>query len=58
MWVLLFAVMELANGVQGPIMWIMQKVTMIQGMRGVNEKILGIIKEGQKEIKERSFIVI
>ena len=48
----LFAVMELANGVQGPIMWIMQKVTMIQGMRGVNEKILGIIKEGQKEIKE------
>ena len=48
----LFAVMELANGVQGPIMWIMQKVTMIQGMRGVNEKILGIIKECQKEIKE------
>ena len=48
----LFAVMELANGVQGPIMWIMQKVTMIQGMHGVNEKILGIIKEGQKEIKE------
>lgn len=48
----LFAVMELANGVQGPIMWIIQKVTMIQGMCGVNEKILGIIKEGQKEIKE------
>lgn len=43
----LFAVVQLGNGIQGPIMWIMQKVTMIKGMSGVNEKILAIIKEGQ-----------
>lgn len=34
----LFAVVQLGNGIQGPIMWIMQKVTQIKGMSGVNEK--------------------
>ena len=50
----LFAVVQLGNGIQGPIMWIMQKVTMIKGMSGVNEKILAIIQEGQKESNERA----
>ena len=50
----LFAVVQLGNGIQGPIMWIMQKVTMIKGMNEVNEKILAIIQEGQKESNERA----
>ena len=50
----LFAVVQLGNGIQGPIMWIMQKVTMIKGMSEVNEKILAIIQEGQKESNERA----
>ncbi len=48
----LFAVVQLGNGIQGPIMWIMQKVTMIKGMSRVNEKILAIIKEGQMVNRE------
>lgn len=40
----LFAVVQLGNGIQGPIMWIMQKVTQIKGMSGVNEKIMALIK--------------
>ncbi len=43
----LFAVVQLGNGIQGPIMWIMQKVTQVKGMKGVNEKILGIIESGK-----------
>ncbi|MGL4337106.1 MAG: ABC transporter ATP-binding protein, partial [Turicibacter sp.] len=44
----LFAVVQLGNGIQGPIMWIMQKVTMIKGMKGVNEKLEVMIKKGEE----------
>lgn len=48
----LFAVVQLANGIQGPIMWIMQKVTQIKGMSGVNEKIMALIEVGKCESNE------
>lgn len=48
----LFAVVQLGNGIQGPIMWIMQKVTQIKGMKGVNEKILALIEEGKRPSDE------
>ena len=43
----LFAVVNLANGIQGPITWVVQKITMIKGMKGINEKLQDIIKEGE-----------
>ncbi|MTL24102.1 ATP-binding cassette domain-containing protein, partial [Turicibacter sanguinis] len=48
----LFAVVQLGNGIQGPIMWIMQKVTQIKGMSGVNEKIMALIEVGKRESNE------
>lgn len=48
----LFAVIQLGNGIQGPVMWIMQKVTQIKGMKGVNEKILTLIEEGKRPSDE------
>ncbi|WP_297633016.1 ABC transporter ATP-binding protein [uncultured Clostridium sp.] len=43
----LIAILNLGNGVSGPIMWIIQKATMIKGMSEVNEKLLTIIKQGE-----------
>ncbi|HAX72080.1 MAG TPA: ABC transporter ATP-binding protein [Firmicutes bacterium] len=49
----LFAVVQLGNGIQGPIMWIMQKVTLIKGMKGINAKLSDIIEVGRtQETKE------
>ncbi|MGL5415522.1 MAG: ABC transporter ATP-binding protein [Clostridium sp.] len=43
----LIAILNLGNGVSGPIMWIIQKATMIKGMSEVNLKLLNLIKEGK-----------
>jgi ABC-type multidrug transport system fused ATPase/permease subunit len=42
----LLAVVQLSNGIQGPIMWILEKVTLIKGMKSVNKKIINIVSEG------------
>ncbi|URZ09329.1 ABC transporter ATP-binding protein [Clostridium felsineum] len=41
----LLAVVQLGNGIQNPIMCIIQRVTMIRGMHSVNEKLVHIINE-------------
>ena len=46
----LFAVVQLANGICWPITWIVSKVTTIKGMKEVNSKLIGIIKENKKYI--------
>ncbi|WP_040413591.1 ABC transporter ATP-binding protein [Clostridium thermobutyricum] len=43
----LIAILNLGNGVSGPIMWIIQKATMIKGMSEVNKKLIKIIDEGK-----------
>lgn len=50
----LFAVVQLGNGLFGPIMWIVTKVTMIKGMKEVNSKLLKIINEGNIESDKKS----
>ena len=47
----LLAVLQLGNGIQGPIGWIIQKYSMIRGMKSINKRLLGIMEEGKK-IKE------
>lgn len=47
----LVAIMQLGNGINGPIMWIVQKVTQIKGMKGINEKLGKIIDSGKEESK-------
>ena len=44
----LFAVVNLANGVCWPIMWIVNKTTMIRGMKEVNNKLITIIEDSKK----------
>lgn len=44
----LFAVVNLANGVCWPIMWIVNKTTMIRGMKAVNNKLIDLIEESKK----------
>lgn len=44
----LFAVINLANGVFYPIMWIVNKTTMIRGMKEVNNKLITIIEYSNK----------
>ena len=44
----LFAVLQLGNGLFNPVMWIMNKVTMLKGMKEVNKKLIDIIKENEK----------
>lgn len=44
----LFAIVNLANGVSGPIMWIVKKLTMIRGMKSVNNKLIKISNENKK----------
>ena len=44
----LLAVVQLGNGIFGPIMWIMGKVTMIKGMKEVNNKLINIINESNR----------
>lgn len=46
----LLAVVQLGNGINGPIMWIMGKVTMIKGMKEVNNKLIKIINESNRDI--------
>lgn len=43
----LLAIVQLANGIQGPIMWVIQKVTVIKGMQGINKKLQDTIEEGK-----------
>lgn len=43
----LLAIVQLSNGIQGPIMWVIQKVTTINGMKGINKKLKDIIEEGK-----------
>lgn len=45
----LFAVVQLGNGLFGPIMWIVTKITMIKGMKEINNKLLEIIYEYKKD---------
>lgn len=45
----LFAVVQLGNGLFGPIMWIVTKVTMIKGMQEVNSKLIKIIEESKRQ---------
>lgn len=44
----LLAVVQLGNGIFGPIMWIVGKVTMIKGMKEVNNKLINIINESNR----------
>ena len=39
----LIAVIQLGNGIHGPIMWIIQRATQINGMKSVNKKLIDII---------------
>lgn len=44
----LFAIVNLANGICGPIIWIVNKMTMIRGMKSVNNKLIKISNENKK----------
>ena len=39
----LVAVIQLGNGIHGPIMWIIQRITQINGMKSVNKKLIDMI---------------
>lgn len=45
----LFAVVQLGNGLFGPIIWIVTKLTTVKGMKEINEKLLSIINESKKD---------
>ena len=45
----LIAIVQLTNGIPGPIMWIMQKVAMIKGMKDINAKLLDVVNNGKYE---------
>lgn len=45
----LFAVAQLGNGIYGPIMWIVNKTTMIKGMKEINSNIIEIINETKEQ---------
>lgn len=44
----LFAIVQLGNGIHGPIMWIINKTTMLRGMKEVTGKLLNLIGESEK----------
>lgn len=47
----LFAIVQLANGICWPITWIVSKVTLIKGMKDVNEKLIYIINQSRESDK-------
>lgn len=50
----LFAIVNLANGICGPIIWIVNKMTMIRGMKSVNNKLIKISNENKKVERNKS----
>ena len=44
----LFAIVNLSNNLCWPIMWIVNKSTMIRGMKSVNDKLIDIVNENKK----------
>ena len=49
----LLAVVQLSNGIQGPIMWIIQKMSLIKGSKSVNETLMSFIHEKERDVKEK-----
>ncbi len=49
----LLAVVQLSNGIQGPIMWIIQKMSLIKGSKTVNETLINLINK-KMDAKEKS----
>lgn len=44
----LLAVVQLSNGIQGPVMWIIEKISLIRGTKSVNEALLDLTNERTK----------